>query len=548
MIGVCVRRYVRSWKFVGGLGLGLVSGVFAIVLPVVAGNLIETEETSRRYALGGGLIALLILQPVVAAVANYLLTSRADDEIYSLRCSIFGRMIRYPISFYDGNRSGDLASNVINDLGMLRNFISQTLPQALTGAFVFIGAELCILRIDPIFSILVLLVLACGFLILIPVGALTRRINGERQQALSCLMGNTTEFFQSMRTVKTNLAEQQVSEQFRESARAMRDADVKADKFLAYLGPLQNALEIAMLAVLLAYSGMRVFQGVLGVGDLAALMLYFFQMTGPINNLLSLYGSLQATRGSLMHLESYQTNLDERVLWHKGGAFAERDNVSGITLDNVSFAYGQDTVLHDVNITIPLGRKTAFIGVTGIGKSTLLSIIDGLYVEWSGGIYCNDMSIRDCPLDQWRAKFGVVLQDSAILTGTIADNLTFGLAAKPTEETLMQVVHAMKLDDIVSSRDGLLTQVGEDGMLLSGGQRQRIQIARALLREPEVLILDEATANIDTQTEHDILRSIDSYRPGMTIIAVTHRLTTLNEFDKVFRVSHEGISTVKDLA
>jgi ATP-binding cassette subfamily B protein AbcA/BmrA len=300
---------------------------------------------------------------------------------------------------------------------------------------------------------------------------------------------------------------------------------------LALIGPLFTFVMTAVLVVILGVGGMRVASGLLSPGELVAFILLLFQVIMPMGQFTTLYSRLQKVVGATERIQAILAHEEEP---RHSTAIAPKGNET-ITFNNLHFSYvtGEE-VLHGINLTVPARKVTAIVGPSGSGKSTLFSLLEQFYLPGSGSISYGGQAITDYSLASWRSKIGYVSQESPLMAGTIKENMTYGLGR---EASMDEIRHAAEMAYSSAFIDklpqGYDTEVGERGIKLSGGQRQRIAIARALLRSPDILMLDEATSSLDSTSEHEVQQALSNLMEGRTTVVIAHRLSTVVDSDQI---------------
>lgn len=315
---------------------------------------------------------------------------------------------------------------------------------------------------------------------------------------------------------------------------------IREAKVVSVLAPLIFFVVMGVIVVIIGYGGIRVISGTLSTGTLIAFLLYLFQIIVPVTSFVTFFTQLQKSKGATERisqiLEQDSENLQNGI---------EKD-ISGekIQVQDVSFAYADgDTILDKINFTANPGEVVAFAGPSGGGKSTLFALLERFYEPQNGAIYVGETLLADIQTESWRSQIGYVSQESAMLSGTIRDNLTYGLKREVDDDELWRVTKLAYADEFIRKLpEKLQTEVGERGIKLSGGQRQRIAIARAFLRNPKVLMLDEATASLDSQSEQIVQQALMNLMSGWTTFVIAHRLSTIVSANQILFIENGRIT------
>lgn len=376
-------------------------------------------------------------------------------------------------------------------------------------------------------------------MITIPLGKINEKLSIHSQASLSKLTGASSESIRNVRAVKLNTAEKHILDQFDKLVNDLYKISVKADAIYAITTPLQSLFTFIIVLSIIIYGGVRVSTGTLSTGTLVSFLIYFFQIIGPINTLAIFYADFKQATGATAKVNS--------IINIPGEDYTEGQlpltNISDpLIMKNISFSYKNKLILDRITMKFPMNKKIAIVGPSGSGKSTIINILTRLYNPDKGEIALGSMKASDIDLYSWRNLFGVVTQENTIITGDIYENLIFGLTYTPSMHEIFTALRVANLfEDVSQMEQGIHTAIGEQGVKLSGGQRQRLQIARAFLKQPSFLILDEATSNLDSDSEQLVSKELTKLMSGKTIIAIAHRLSTVIDADTIYFLDHHKI-------
>ena len=350
---------------------------------------------------------------------------------------------------------------------------------------------------------------------------------GEYQARMNNVLTN-------IRLVKTCIAEEKEEERGKILTKELFNIGIKGGKITALVQPLTTMLIFLLLILIFGYGSVRVANGSLSAGSLVAIIYYLFQIATPCMGLTAFVGQLNRSCGAMERISKI---LNEEIVEKKIKKeiiIADQKCNCGLVLDNISFRYSdRKNTLCSISFFIEKGETLAIVGESGSGKSTIFSLIERFYEQDEGNIYYEGIDVRNIPMNDWRGKIAYVQQESPIMSGTILDNLTYGLDSY-NEKNVLSALEKAELNRFISSLPkGYNTDVGEQGVKLSGGQKQRIAIARAMIRNPEILLLDEATANLDSCTEKSVQRALERLMLGRITIVAAHRFSTIKCADKV---------------
>lgn len=527
-----------------GILLSMIASLLNLGLPLLVRQFINLREfawsgISKKVLLLG--LAILIGNLLISTLSDYLISSEGDRQVRQTRLRLQKQVLRLPQRYFDQQVSGKLTSRLINDVNVLRAFLTETIPATVTGGLTILGTMLITFSLDWKLTLLMLLVFPIDGAVTVPLGRISEVIADQTQNSLAALTGVTNESIKQIKTIKLNNAESDVLAKNTREINQLFSLSLKADRIAAVIGPLQSMLSFCLIMAVVLYGAIRVKTGSLSTGTLGAFMMYFFQIIGPINNVALFYSDRKQMLGATRKISEI---IGEAAEDQAKGQQVPEQGSSLLKLDQVSFAYQDLPVLEKVNLAARSGEKIALVGATGAGKSTLANVITRLYPLDAGRISLNGQASTDFSLRQWRGFFSVVLQENTVISGSIRDNLTLGLKRKVKDQELWDALAMVRLEEYVRSLPkGLDSQLGESGEWLSGGQRQRLQIARACLRDFKFLILDEATSSLDADTEKIIMTALDQLRRTKNCgqITIAHRLATIVNSDRIYFIKNKTV-------
>ncbi|MNW36640.1 Multidrug resistance ABC transporter ATP-binding/permease protein BmrA [compost metagenome] len=512
--------------------LSIVSSLAGLVVPIVTGNMIDQFRLELLDAtMIIQLVLIFILQAVSSGFSYYLLAYVGSRMVNQLRKQLWEKMLYLPMRFFDRNRSADLMSRVANDTNEIKSLITNHLIQFISNSITFIGALAILFYLDWQMTLIIMLVLPISLAVLMPMGNKIYEISMQLQAHLAALSSTLSQVIGEMRLVKASNSERK---ELRNGAANMDDlyqSEMKEARINAVLMPLMTLIMIVLLVVIIGYGGVRVSSGALSAGKLVSYILLLFQIMIPFEQFGTFFSNLKKVMGSTERLrlileQPQETDNKEYVVPDKHSILEFRE---------VRFGYEEDKpILLNATFTIPDRKVTAFVGPSGSGKTTIFSLIERFYEPETGSIYWGSAAIDSFALHDWRKKIGYVSQDSSLIAGTIRDNIIYGREHEVSEEEIMNVARLAYAHDFIEALPRKYeTEVGERGIQLSGGQRQRIAIARALLREPDILLLDEATASLDSDSEHEVQKALQFLMQDRTTIVIAHRLSTVVHADQI---------------
>lgn len=526
-------REHRSLLIVVGL-FSLVGAATSLATPLLTRAVISALENQTPIQTALTLLVVaMIFGALIDGVVRYLLEKTAQGVVLNTRIRLASALIRLPINEFDQRRTGDLISRIGADTTLVSAVVTSGLVELASGAIVAVGAIVLMALVDPLMLGVTLLAVIVGVGSVLLVSRRIRPLSEVAQAAVGAMTASVERVLGAVRTVRASRAEDREVELVAVQARAAYDAGLKVARLQAIISPLAGiAVQSAFLAVL-GVGGARVATGSISVADLVAFVLLLFLLVQPLGQGIAAFTTIQTGLGALTRIEEI-LQLPTETSGDPSAAPLLAKDAPLVEFQGVSFAYrDQDPVLHDVSFVVPRGARVALVGPSGAGKSTVLALIERFYDATDGSIRLQGVDLRDLPRAVLRARIGYVEQDAPVLAGTIRDNLLM-IQNDATDARLLEVLDTVNLTDLVTrARDGLDTEVGDDGVLLSGGERQRLAIARVLLAAPDLLLLDEPTSSLDARNEAALRRAVDAVAASRTMLVVAHRLSTVVDADAI---------------
>jgi subfamily B ATP-binding cassette protein MsbA len=519
-----------------GFVLMVINRVAGFVLPYSSKFLIDNVVTKHQISLLRPLVFAVLLATLIQGVTSFsltqLLSKAAQRLIAELREQVQKHISRLPVSFYDSNKTGALVSRIMSDVEGVRNLLGTGLVE-FTGGLVAAGIALVLLlRTSVPLTLIAVGSLSCFAFVLSRAFATIRPIFRERGKINAEVTGRLTESLGGVRVVKGYHAEEREESTFAAGVHRLLE-NVMRTLTATSLMSLSASVLLGLVGAATMYVGGRQMVGhTLTAGGYISYNLYLVFLVAPILQIVQI--GTQITE-ALAGLERTQEILHERPEDKDPRRVVHLEDIVGtIEFDNVSFSYdGTHEVLHDISFTAQPGTVTALVGSSGSGKSTTIGLVSAFYVPAKGAIRVDGIDLSTVRLDSFRTRLGVVLQESFLFDGTIRENVAFS-RPDASEEQILRACRIARVDEFAETfADKYDTVVGERGVKLSGGQRQRISIARAILAEPRILILDEATSSLDSESEQMIQQGLSYLMQGRTTFVIAHRLSTIRRADQI---------------
>ena len=504
----------------------------------------------RMLLLMGGLFALSSLCSYAYA---RIMVHVAQHTVAALRQDLFDRLQELPIRYYDRHQSGDLMSRFTNDIDTVSEMLNSSFASIISNVLTFVGTVVMMIVLNPWLTLITFLFLGLMAVVVKTVGGRSRTSFQRQQAALGAMNGYIEEMIEGQKVIKVFNHEDEAISRFTGLNNGYRDAATAAQAYAGMMMPAMGNLSKINYAVTCCVGGLLAIGGVFDVGSLGAYLLYVKQVSQPVGQISQQINTLLAAAAGAERIfavmeEQPETDEGKTVIVRvekNGDTLTETAERTGhwawkkpdgtlvelrgdVRFDHVSFSYdGEKTVLNDVSLFAKPGQKIAFVGSTGAGKTTITNLINRFYDVQQGTITYDGIDVKDIAKDSLRRSLGIVLQDTHLFTGTVADNIRYG-KLDATDEEVRAAAKLANADAFIRHLpQGYDTVITGDGDSLSQGERQLLAIARAAVSDPPVLILDEATSSIDTRTETLIERGMDSLMEGRTVFVIAHRLSTV---------------------
>src|SRR6266481_4772883 len=522
-----------------GFVLMAINRVAGLVLPASTKYLVDNVISKRQIQLLTpivlGVLTATVIQGLTSFTLTQLLSKSAQKMIADMRRQVQAHIGRLPVSFYDANKTGALVSRIMSDVEGVRNLIG-------TGLVEFVGGLMTavIALVYLIHTSVAMTAVAFGILLVFGFGinkafATIRPIFRARPKITAEVTGRLTESLSGVRVVKGYHAEEREEGVFSAGVRRLLDNVLKTLTATSLMSLSAAGLMGVVSAIIMEFGAHKILGGTMTLGTFFAFNIFLGLLVAPVFQIVAI--GTQITE-AITGLERTREILNEKLEDDEPGRTQTLDRVNGLVeMENVSFAYDtRKEVLHDVSFRSEPGTVTALVGPSGAGKSTIIGLIAAFYVPSSGRVLVDGVDLSTVKLNSYRTQLGVVLQETFLFDGTIRENVAF---ARPeaTEEEILAACHIARVDEFAESFENKYdTVVGERGVKLSGGQKQRVSIARAILADPRILILDEATSSLDSESEALIQEGLKYLMKGRTTFVIAHRLSTIRRADQILVV------------
>ena len=537
-----IRPYLKR------LGIAIVCIILAaganLYVPWIIKDMIDKVLAQRDMlmlnVIAVGIVVVFFFRGIFFYGQSYLVSFVGQRVIIDLRDVLYKKFQRMPLSYYDRLQTGEIMSYITNDVASLQNAIVDNLIELVTEGSILIGSIVLMVYLDWKLSLLTL--------VTIPMVGQAMKVFGRKlkssgtliQERLADITSLLQESISSVRVVKSFVREKYEIDRFHDQNELNFQAAMKNVQLMSLLTPTVEFLAALAVTFIVWFGGYEVVNGQITAGSLIAFLTYAVNLANPVKRISRVYGNLQKAMAAadrvfdVLDLPEQITNKKDAIVLPK---------IEGrVTVDKVCFEYKKDVpALVDVSLQVEPGQMIAFVGPSGGGKSTIANLIPRFYDVTSGAIRIDGHDVRDVTMESLREQIGIVPQETMLFSTTVLENIRYGRLDAADEEVVAAAQAANAHEFISELPEGYATKIGERGLNLSGGQRQRIAIARAILKNPRVLILDEATSALDTESEKIVQAALDKLMVGRTSFVIAHRLSTIFDADQIFVVENGHI-------
>jgi ATP-binding cassette, subfamily B, multidrug efflux pump len=550
--------YLKPFKLqlLAVLITAIISTVFSIVSPKIMGKattkLFEGLMMKLRGVPGAKidfdyisqiillLIGLYILSSIFSYLQQYIMAGVAQKTVYHLRKEVEEKLNRLPLKYFDERTHGEILSRAVNDVDNISTTLQQSLTQLITSIVTLIGVIVMMLSISPLMTLIVIITLPLSFIATANIAKKSQKYFKGQQKSLGQLNGHVEEMYTGHKVIKVFGHEKKSIEKFEEINKDLFEAGWKAQFVSGMIWPLMAFINNIGYVLVSVAGGILVTKKAIEIGDIQAFIQYARQFSQPITQTAMIANVIQSTVASaervfeiLDETEEVPESASPKVLEHPEGE---------VKFEHVSFRYKENELLiEDMNIEVQPGQTVAIVGPTGAGKTTLINLLMRFYEINSGSILIDGVDTRDLKREHLRGLFGMVLQDTWLFNSTIRDNIGYGKIGA-TEEEIIEAAQAAYADHFIRTLpDGYDTILNEEASNISQGQKQLLTIARAILADPAILILDEATSSVDTRTEVQIQHAMQRLMKGRTSFIIAHRLSTIRDADLILVMNNGSV-------
>ena len=482
--------------------------------------------------IAASIIAIFIVRGLFWYGQNYLMSYVGQSVIIDIRAAVFKKLQRLSVSFYDKNKTGTIMSYVTNDVNALQSAMVENTIEMITEGFILIGSVVAMIYLDWRLTLFTVCTFPVVLWFMEFFGKKIRKTGGRIQECTADITSVLQESVASARVIKSFVREDYEVDRFDVENKANFRANMKNAQLMATLTPVVELVAAIGVTMIIWYGGNNVINGTITAGSLVAFLTYAVNISNPIKRLTRVIGNIQKALAAAQRVFMI-IDMPEEIAESRDAK--QLPEVSGkVEFKNVSFAYDdKGNVITDLSFSVKPGEVIAIVGPSGAGKSTIANLLPRFYDVNKGDIKIDGHSVREVTLDSLREQVGIVPQETMLFNGSVYNNILYGRLDATKEEIEAAAKAANAHDFIMQLTDGYETKLGDRGVNLSGGQRQRIAIARAILKNPRILILDEATSALDTESERVVQEALDRLMVGRTSFVIAHRLSTVKNADKI---------------
>lgn len=524
----------------------ILSTVFMIVGPKIMGNAI-TELFEGIYGKLSGvpgaavnfgaigqmlllLAGLYVISSLFTFVQQYVMSSVAQLTVYRLREDINEKLEKLPLQYFDSRPKGEILSRVTNDIDTIGSTLQQSVTQFITSIVTIVGIIIMMLTISPLLTLISIVSLPLSMFVITPFLKKSQAHFAAQQRTLGELNGHIEETYTGHQIVKAFGREEKALNHFDEVNESLYKAGYKAQFISGIMMPMMMFIGNLSYVVISVVGGILVINRSISIGDIQAFITYSKQFTQPVTQTANIANIVQATVAAVERVFEVLDEEEENVTENK----MDKIQNGAVSFEHVDFGYGEELLIQDMNIEVAPGQTVAIVGPTGAGKTTLINLLMRFYELKGGKIMIDHQDISKVNRGNLRQNFGMVLQDTWLFNGTIRDNIAYGKNGDITEEEIVKAAVAARADHFIRTLpDGYDTVLNEEVSNISQGQKQLLTIARAILADPAIMILDEATSSVDTRTERLIQQAMNNLMEGRTSFVIAHRLSTIQDADLI---------------
>lgn len=505
--------------------LTLFSTIISVIIPYIIGYIIDHINKKIIYLIIF-LLVIYIINFILNIVLNRIIINNVEDIIYKIRKDTFNHLEKLPVGYFDKNDKGNIMSILINDIDKINECLQEVITTIISSVITLIGVTFIMFYMNVTLSIIVLLSVPLFFIIVMKMSKKMNEYFNKLQETLGELTSDSEEIVSSIKTIKSLEKQQYFINKFDKTNKKYRDISIKSSIYSYLILPINLIINNLSNILIIGVGAILVLKNTTTIGEIVAFLSYASMFRSPINDISSLIGTLGEAMAGLKRIDNI---LEEKI---ESNGKIKLDIKGNIKFKNVYFKYDKKDILKNISFKINSGEKLAIVGETGSGKTTIINLIEKFYDIYKGNILIDNISINDIDKKIIRDNIGLVLQDTYLFKGTLMENIKYGSNVDDKEVIkICEEVGASKF--IEKLPNGYYTEIDVDANNLSVGEKQLLSIVRCIIKNPKIVILDEATSGVDIKTEKDIYKGIQALLKNRTSIVIAHRLSTIKNSDKI---------------
>lgn len=550
MIKVKIRNLIQlasiSRKtFAVSMIVSIISTILGLSMPIYLKNIIDKFQSSKIEFMDIITAIIIFLSSVImGSISLYLFKYIGSKSMFEIRSSIWSNILKLNLETIYSYDSGEIISRLKNDIEEINLFLTNTIPNAINYLLTFIGALIILFILDYKIMMITVLFIPVICLVIFPIGNITYNLSLKLQDQLSIFTSKLNNVLSNIKLVKAYTSECYEYRRIKGILKKLFVLELKDAKLKAVVAPILSLITIGTILFIIGYASFRISNGSLSTGTFIAILYYVLQVIPAIISFTTVYSDIQKVRGANEKIRDLisNNNLEIKSL--------ENINTTEVLfgdleINNLSFSYGETTLLKDINFTIKAGETVAIVGPSGAGKSTLFDLILGIHKNYSGDIFYGGKNIEDIDVTDLRNSISYVPQENNVMTGTILENIVYGEKSIVCFDKILDVCCKSDLTAMLqNSSQKFLTITGENGVFLSGGQKQKIALARALMKNSNIYLLDEFSSNLDSRSENTLIENIYEFMKEKTCIIIAHRMSTIQNADRILFMDEGTITGV----
>ena len=545
-LGGYLMRY--KWYLAGAMALTVGSNLFSLIGPMLSGYAVDAIEPGpggvafeKVFYYAAWMAGFYVVSSVFSYLLQVLMITISRKVVYQMRKDVFEKLLALPVGYFDVHQGGDIISRISYDIDTVNMSLSDDVVQLLTTVITVSGAFLMMLVISPALVLIFAFTMPLSMCITRYLTGKTRPLFRARSASLGELNGFAEEMVSGQRTLKAYCQEENTIRRFEEKNEKAMQAYYRAEYYGSIVGPMVNFINNLSLSLISVFGAVLYLLGRMSIGNISSFVLYSRKFSGPINEAANIISDLQSSMAAAERVFRLLDEMEEAADAPEAKALVQAEGQ--VELSHVRFGYNPaKTVIHDLSFRVKPGKMIAIVGPTGAGKTTLINLLMRFYDVDDGLILVDGEELRMLRRDSLRRSYAMVLQDTWLFTGTIYENLAYGSLegdTKKQEEQVRAAAKAAGIDGFIRRLpNGYRTVLSDEGTNISKGQKQLLTIARAMLLDAGMLILDEATSNVDTRTERRIQAAMTRLMEGKTCFVIAHRLSTIRNADWILVMDH----------